>query len=79
MNGKLTLRMECGLIDDAKREARKRGKSVSQMVGEYFSSLAAKPPARKASTPLTASLIGVLKDSGMTEEVYKRHLLGKHL
>jgi hypothetical protein len=79
MNAKLTLRMDGGLIESAKREAEKRGKSVSQMVGEYFSVLAVKPIARKQAAPLTASLVGVLKGSSVSEETYRRHLQKKYL
>jgi len=55
MNSKLTLRMDDGLIALAKAEAAQRGKSVSQMVGEFFDLLGhAKAPVEKLP-PVTSS------------------------
>jgi hypothetical protein len=79
MNAKLTLRMKVALIEGAKREAAGRGKSVSQMVGEFFSSLAAEPLRKEDVAPLTATLVGVLKGEKVSEESYKRHLREKYL
>lgn len=78
MNAKLTLRMDTALIESAKREAAGREKSVSQMVGEFFSLLAAKPRMREDVAPLTATLVGVLKGK-VSEEDYKHHLREKYL
>jgi hypothetical protein len=65
MNTKLTLRMDDELVRQAKAEAARRGKSVSQMVGEFIDSLsAARRDAARGEEdlpPVTASLIGVLK------------------
>lgn len=36
MNTKLTLRIDDALIETAKSEASRRGKSVSRMAGEFF-------------------------------------------
>jgi hypothetical protein len=36
METKLTLRLDEGLIKSAKKEARHRGTSLSQMVADYF-------------------------------------------
>ncbi|OGV69819.1 MAG: hypothetical protein A3K19_28870 [Lentisphaerae bacterium RIFOXYB12_FULL_65_16] len=79
MNTKLTLRMEDGLVRQAKREARRRGKSVSQMVAEYFRSLARRPDSGGTLPPVTASLMGVLKGRGLSEPDHKRHLREKYL
>lgn len=79
MNAKLTLRMDAALIEGAKHEAAGRGKSVSQMVGEFFSTLTAELPKNDDVAPLTASLVGVLKGGKVSEETYKRHLREKHL
>ncbi len=80
MNTKLTLRMDDALIRKAKSEAQRRGKSVSQMVGEFVAflrfetqSTAVKPP------PLTASLVGILKNRRVSEANYQKHLREKHL
>ena len=78
MNSKLTLRMDDSLIALAKAEAAQRGKSVSQMVGEFFDLLAhTKAPVRK-SPPVTSSIRGILKDTSFSEESYKKHLQDKY-
>jgi len=80
MNTKLTLRLDEHLIEQAKGEAAKRGKSVSQMVAEFFGSLGAASRRDVAPyPPITASLLGVLRAKGTTEADYKRHLREKYL
>lgn len=80
MNTKLTLRMDEALVKKAKSEADRRGKSVSQMVGEFFDSLG--PPNgedTKNLPPVTASLLGVLKGHRINNSTYKKHLREKYL
>ncbi len=80
MQTKLTLRIEDSFIDRAKDEAAKRGKSVSELVAEFFDSLG--PSARiglTAYAPITSSLLGVLQKKRSREVDYKRHLRTKHL
>lgn len=78
MNSKLTLRIDDGLIALAKAEAAQRGKSVSQMVGEFFDLLGyAKTPVEKLP-PVTSSIRGILKNASLSEESYKKHLLDKY-
>ena len=79
MNSKLTLRMDDGLIALAKAEAAQRGKSVSQMVGEFFDLLGqhARLPAQKLP-PVTTSIRGILKNSSLSETSYKKHLQDKY-
>lgn len=80
MHTKLTLRLDERLIRRAKGEAKKRGKSVSQMVTEFFGALgAASQEGTAAYPPVTASLLGVLKGKTSSEQEYKRHLRVKHL
>lgn len=78
MNTKLTLRIDDALIETAKAEATRRGKSVSRMVGEFFNSLSAKQGGRPSFPPLTASLVGLLKNRGISEASYKKHLRKKY-
>jgi hypothetical protein len=78
MNTKLTLRMDEEQIRRAKEEASRRGKSVSQMVGEFVDSLASRDAHEKDLPPITASLVGVLRDHGASEADYKEHLREKH-
>jgi len=77
MNTKLTLRLDHELIEDAKAEAARRGKSVSQMVADYFRSLT---PVDKPIQypPITQSLHGIIKEDDLSEESYKAHLKEKH-
>ena len=79
MHTKLTLRLVDGLIRQAKTAARKRGKSVSQMVAEFFGTLGERARSASEYPPITASLMGVLRDKPLDEDAYKRHLREKHL
>jgi hypothetical protein len=80
MNTKLTLRLDEHLIERAKGEAEKRGKSVSQMVAEFFGSLgSASKGGAVRNPPITASLLGALRGKVATEADYKRHLREKYL
>lgn len=77
MNTKLTLRMDKNIIHQAKAHAARRGKSVSQMFGEYVSSLESTKNKPKLP-PTTKSLLGVLKGTEVSETDYKKHLEEKH-
>ncbi len=77
MQTKLTLRMDDELIFQAKQVAETRGKSVSQMVAEYFKSLSSKATLGTLP-PLTRSLKGVLRKKRLSESDYKAHLVKKH-
>lgn len=80
MQTKLTLRLEDQLIEQAKSYAAKSGKSVSQIVADYFRLLTAeKAPAPLSSAPLTQSLRGLLRGSKLDEKDYKKYLEEKHL
>jgi len=79
MNTKLTLRLDDRLIERAKGEAEKRGKSVSQMVAEFFGSLGSVSKNGANFPPRTASLLGVLRKKSSAESDYKRHLREKYL
>lgn len=63
----------------AKKEAQKRGTSVSGMVAVFFDSLVAHPLAKDSLPPVTRSLIGVLKNRALSVTDYHRHLREKHL
>jgi len=78
MNTKLTLRLDDRLVAQAKSEAGKRGKSVSQMVAEFFVALGAGSAKNAEYPPVTASLVGILRDKPCAESDYKRHLREKH-
>lgn len=77
MNTKLTLRLDDRLIASAKRHSAQSGKSVSQLVSDYFALIDAND--REAVvTPRVRSLRGVLAGSGLDEKDYRRHLEAKH-
>ena len=78
MNTKLTLRMDTELVRTAKTEASRRGKSVSQIVGDFFDSLASGARVQSDLPPLTASLVGILKARGISEADYRKHLREKY-
>lgn len=79
MNTKLTLRLDDELIRSAKRYSNETGKSLSQMVGDYFALIAARD-ARESSmvSPRVRSLVGALKGATVDEEDYRRHLEEKY-
>ena len=80
MNTKLTLRLDDRLIERAKGEAERRGKSVSQMVAEFFGSLGASSKTGHADyPPVTSSLLGALRGKSSSVNDYKRHLREKYL
>ena len=76
MKTKLTLRMDEGLVRQAKAQAARRGKSVSQMVGEFVAILSAKR--RRRLPPVTDSLLGVMKGHRLSGKDYKKHLQEKY-
>lgn len=78
MNTKLTLRMEENLIQKAKRYAEKSGKSVSQLVADFFSALGNYSQDDSLS-PNVRALKGVLKESSSSKEDYRKHLEDKYL
>lgn len=78
MNTKLTLRLDEKLIASAKRRSAESGKSVSQLVSDYFALI----DAQDRDIEITArvrSLRGVLAGSALDEGDYRRHLEDKYL
>ena len=81
MAGKLTLRLDEELIRQAKAYADSQGKSVSQLVSDYFAALDDGSGMRKDEElpPLTRSFVGCMEGSGVDIADYYRHLEEKHL
>ena len=80
MNTKLTLRLEDKLIKSAKNHANIIGKSVSQMVADYFYLLDKKSLKKPIQlTPIVKSLKGSLKNTNIDESGYKSYLEDKYL
>lgn len=79
MNTKLTLRLDDALIRDAKRYARTSGKSVSQLVADYFALIRTHESADMPDlTPRVRALLGSLAGVDVSEADYRRHLEHKH-
>jgi hypothetical protein len=78
MQTKLTLRLEDELIKQAKEHAKQQGKSLSQVVADYFKVFTQENEKHKIA-PITSSLIGVLESSGLDKSDYKKHLEEKYL
>ena len=80
MNTKLTLRIDDRLIRGAKQYAKDAGKSLSQVVAEYFATIASVDLPEFTDTPTVAGLRGILKDVRIDDERdYHAHLEKKHL
>ena len=82
MQTKLTLRLEQRLIRRAKAYARRTGKSVSELVADFFGRLDApeeEAPSRvPAQSPAVQSLVGALAGARVDESDYRAHLTEKH-
>lgn len=80
MQSKLTLRLEEELVRRAKRLAKKKGKSVSKIVADYFTLFEAqkKKPEEKFS-PIVQSLKGALRETTVDVQAYRKHLEEKYL
>ena len=69
MQAKLTLRLDEQLIENAKRVAKQSGKSLSQMVADYFVQLDQKSPDKSQPLPpITASLLGCIPATPSQEQ-----------
>jgi hypothetical protein len=80
MKSKLTLRLEEKLIKEAKEYAKSKNTSVSQLVADYFKAIESRKSEGKPNySPITSSLVGILKDGDISEGDYKTYLEEKHL
>ena len=79
MKTKLVLRLDDELINRAQSYAKKSGKSVSQIVADYFSLLDAKPELDTSEfIPLVRSLKGSLKSAKVGKKDYSKYLEEKY-
>lgn len=80
MHAKLTLRLDEELIQLAKSYSRKTGKSLSQIVADYFALLTSSSSDETPELPpMVRSLKGSLRGAEVDEEDYRRHLEEKYL
>ena len=80
MQTTLTLQLDEQLVQYAEKYAKRQGKSVSQLVAEYFVLL--KTPdenSQEQLPPITQSLRGVLRGSNVDEQDYQQFLEKKYL
>ncbi len=80
MQSKLTLRLDDHLISEAKAYAAITGKSLSQIVADYFAFLVEVQEQKPTLSlpPTTASLVGLLEGTTADEETYRDYLAEKH-
>ena len=69
---KLTLSVDDGVVLRAKRYAKERGLSISQMVEAYLDTVTAPGQSGARDAPILRSLRGVLKKTNV--EAHRRHL-----
>ena len=78
MQTKLTLRLEDSLIQEAKHYARQHGRSLSQVVADYFQMLTRQSQEAEIP-PITRSLVGILEAKSLDVDDYKHHVEQKYL
>lgn len=79
MQTKLTLRVDSRLINRAKAHARQTGKSVSQLVADYFAVIdTPKSDEIDNLPPITRELYGALANAPVSEADYRAHLEEKY-
>jgi hypothetical protein len=80
MKARLTLSLDERLVRRAKAHARRSGKTVSQIVADYFPLLGAPSRAKGEDfTPTVRALKGVLRDRRVGEASYRKHVRQEHL
>jgi hypothetical protein len=81
MATKLTLRLDEGVIRDAKRAARARGVSLSEMVSGYFKAVCNGKAVKIEATPVLAEISGVLSLKTDPKKLivgYQKHIEEKY-
>ena len=81
MSTKLTLRLDENVIRNAKRLARIRGVSLSQMVAGYFQAVSGERKNKTKATPVLAEISGVLSTKADTKKLvagYRKHIEEKY-
>ncbi|HWF07679.1 MAG TPA: DUF6364 family protein [Bryobacteraceae bacterium] len=73
---KLTLSVDDRVVSSAKRYAKQRGVSVSEMVEAYLAAVSGPASSAARDAPIVRSLRGSLKKADPAE--YRRHLASKY-
>ncbi|NDV83266.1 DUF6364 family protein [Bacteroides sp. 51] len=79
MNTKLTLNVDKGIVEEAKRYARKHRVSLSNLIENYLNSLVEKPKEKKEVSALVESLTGIIPDTKDERNEYRDHLQQKYM
>ncbi len=80
MQTKLTLRLDDEVIKQAKESAREMGKSVSELVEDFFKVVSSVRQGRRKgeATRLVRELRGALRGSAVSEAEYQEYLEKKY-
>jgi Family of unknown function (DUF6364) len=81
MATKLTLRLDEAVIRKAKRAARIRGVSLSQMVAGYFQAVSDGKKEKTEATPVLAEISGVIGQKADAKKLilgYRKHIQEKY-
>jgi hypothetical protein len=70
MQTKLTVRVDQDLIQSAKRYARSRGISLSQLIESYLNTLAIEQDEPQTQTPILQRLTGILPPEASLEDTH---------
>ncbi len=79
MKKRITLWMDEEVIAKGKLFAKKNGKSVSQLVSDYFYFLDNPTTQKEEIPPITRSLLGALREKNVDEGDYEEYLEKKYL
>ena len=80
MQTKLTLRLDDKIIQRAKEQSTKQGKSLSKLVEDYFQLYHSDPSEKNEKLPpVVRSLKGILKNTDIDRADYRKHLEEKYL
>ncbi|MEW6439757.1 MAG: DUF6364 family protein [bacterium] len=81
MATKLTLRLDENVIRNAKRAARARGVSLSEMVSGYFQAISGEKAGKAEAPPVLAEISGVLGPKANAKKLlagYRKHVEEKY-
>ena len=78
MQTRLTPRLDGRLVRHARQYAARSGKSLSQMVAEYFSAITSPKESPSELTPAVSRLKGAIEGTNAAPEEYGAYLEKKH-
>lgn len=78
MDSKLTLKLDNGVIEQAKIYAKENNISLSKMIENYLQAITIEKEGRIRISPLVESLTGVIKSSKTSEDDYVEYISDKY-